>query len=162
MINKLLDKFNIKQVAAIILYSRSITSKWEVTCVLLLLSSDFFVQLYSACTAATIYISIHSTICALCVVYTYETAKRVGKRKKMSIPFLSPSRKSIKINCRSIKTCFNPGDTGQHHQKNTLGRFKIIIKDVVQEMIKYAIKKYIRLYFLNCTYFQILNRNFIL
>ena len=39
--------------------------------------------------------------------------------EKMSIPFLSLSRKSIKINCRSIKTCFNPGDTGQHHQKYT-------------------------------------------
>lgn len=139
MINKLLDKFNIKQVAAIILYSRSITSKWEVTCVLLLLSSDFFVQLYSACTA-TIYISIHSTICALCVVYTYETAKRVGKRKKMSIPFLSPSGKSIKINCRSIKKHVSILGTQVSIIKNTLGRFKIIIKDVVQEMIKYAIK----------------------
>ena len=123
MINKLLDKFNIKQVAAIILYSRSITSKWEVTCVLLLLSSDFFVQLYSACTAATI-----------------ETAKRVGKRKKMSIPFLSPSRKSIKINCRSIKKHVSILGTQVSIIKNTLGRFKIIIKDVVQEMIKYAIK----------------------
>ena len=124
MINKLLDKFNIKQVAAIILYSRSITSKWgEVTCVLLLLSSDFFVQLYSACTAATI-----------------ETVKRVGKRKKMSIPFLSPSRKSIKINCRSIKKHVSILGTQVSIIKNTLGRFKIIIKDVVQEMIKYAIK----------------------
>ena len=39
--------------------------------------------------------------------------------EKTSVPFLSLSRKSIKINCRSIKTCFNPGDTGQHHQKYT-------------------------------------------
>ena len=94
-------------------------------------SPIFFVQLYSAYTAATIYISIHSTICALCVVYTYETAKRVGKRKKMSIPFLSPSRKSIKINCRSIKKHVSILGTQVSIIKNTLGRFKIIIKDVV-------------------------------
>jgi hypothetical protein len=37
--------------------------------------------------------------------------------ENMSIPFLSLSRKSIKINCRSIKTCFNPGNTGSASSK---------------------------------------------
>ena len=57
--------------------------------------------------------------------------KRVGKRKKMSIPFLSPSGKSIKINCRSIKKHVSILGTQVSIIKNTLGRFKIIIKDVV-------------------------------
>ena len=51
--------------------------------------------------------------------------------EKMSIPFLSPSRKSIKINCRSIKKHVSILGTQVSIIKNTLGRFKIIIKDVV-------------------------------
>ena len=131
MINKLLDKFNkIGCYNSLLKIHHQQVGGYLCTFTSFL---RFFVQLYSACTAATIYIYFNSfnNFCFLCVVYTYETAKRVGKLKKMSIPFLSLSRKSIKINCRAIKTCFNPGDTGQHHQKNRLGRFKIIIKDVV-------------------------------
>ena len=51
--------------------------------------------------------------------------------EKMSIPFLSLSRKSIKINCRSIKKHVSILGTQVSIIKNTLGRFKIIIKDVV-------------------------------
>jgi len=57
--------------------------------------------------------------------------KELVSEKKMSIPFLSPSRKSIKINCRSIKKHVSILGTQVSIIKNTLGRFKIIIKDVV-------------------------------
>ena len=130
MINKLLDKFNKigcynsllkihhQQVGG---YLCTFTSflrffLFNFTPPVLLLPFIFqFIQQFVLCVS-----SIHMKL-----------QKELVSEKKMSIPFLSPSRKSIKINCRSIKKHVSILGTQVSIIKNTLGRFKIIIKDVV-------------------------------